>query len=222
MAWASSICPRRGTERWESELERGFFWWLRGLRYLRYAALVRGLGELQAAWDRIEKIRAHYAADRVRIHRDVVFENWSPDRLKLAEAVALERGTLLCFGPEDGVYGHMAFGEHTWVGPYNNFRTAGAGHIVIGKRCYISQFCSFVANNHGMRRDQLIHLQPHDQQRANIMVGDDVWFGAGSAVMPGVTIGTGAVIGAGAVVTKSVPPYEIWGGVPARKIGERE
>jgi len=203
-------------------VEQGFFWWLRGLRYLRFAALVRGLGALQIAWARIEQIREHYAADRVRIHRDVVFENWTGERLKLAEAVAFERGTLLCWGPEDGAFGYMEFGEHTWVGPYNNFRTAGPGRIIVGKRCYISQFCSFVANNHGTRKDELIHLQPHDKTRTDITVGDDVWFGAGSAVMPGVSIGTGAVIGAGAIVTKSVPPYEIWAGVPARQIGERE
>jgi acetyltransferase-like isoleucine patch superfamily enzyme len=34
-------------------------------------------------------------------------------------------------------------------------------------------------------------------------------------------IGDGVVVGAGAVVTKSIPDYEIWVGVPARKIGER-
>ena len=39
--------------------------------------------------------------------------------------------------------------------------------------------------------------------------------------MAGVRIGRGAIIGAGSVVTKSVPPYEIHAGVPAKKIGER-
>jgi carbonic anhydrase/acetyltransferase-like protein (isoleucine patch superfamily) len=39
--------------------------------------------------------------------------------------------------------------------------------------------------------------------------------------MSGVRIGRGAIVGAGAVVTKDVPPYEIYAGVPARKIGER-
>ena len=37
-------------------------------------------------------------------------------------------------------------------------------------------------------------------------------------ILKGVTIGEGAIISAGAVVNKDVPPYEIWGGVPARKI----
>ena len=38
----------------------------------------------------------------------------------------------------------------------------------------------------------------------------------------GVTIGDGAVVAAGAVLTKDVPPYEVWGGVPARFIRKRE
>jgi len=49
----------------------------------------------------------------------------------------------------------------------------------------------------------------------------DVWVGYGACIMSGVRIGRGAVIAACAVVTQEVPPYEIWGGVPARKIGER-
>ena len=47
-------------------------------------------------------------------------------------------------------------------------------------------------------------------------IGDDVWVGAGSIIMAGVTIGDGAIIAAGSVVTKDVPPYAIVGGVPAK------
>ncbi len=43
---------------------------------------------------------------------------------------------------------------------------------------------------------------------------------AGATILPGVTVGENAVVAAGAVVSKDVPPYEIWGGVPAKKIGE--
>jgi acetyltransferase-like isoleucine patch superfamily enzyme len=41
-------------------------------------------------------------------------------------------------------------------------------------------------------------------------------------VLKGVTIGNGAIVAAGAAVTKSIPEYEIWAGVPARKIGKRK
>lgn len=52
-------------------------------------------------------------------------------------------------------------------------------------------------------------------------IGDDVWVGAGSIIMAGVTIGDGAIIAAGSVVTKDVEAYSIYGGTPAKKIKER-
>jgi acetyltransferase-like isoleucine patch superfamily enzyme len=198
-----------------------FRWWLRGLRYLRYPSLVRGLGELKEEWDTLDAVRDTYAKYRVRIHRGAVFEYWTPEKLELAEAVAIERGSVLCWGTGAKDGGFISFGAHTWIGPYNNFRTADQGEIRIGRRCLISQFCSFVSHNHGIRKDLPIQLQPHEAQKANITVGDDVWFGVGCAVLPGVRIGDGAIIGAGSVVTCDVPAYEIWAGVPARKIGIR-
>jgi acetyltransferase-like isoleucine patch superfamily enzyme len=52
-------------------------------------------------------------------------------------------------------------------------------------------------------------------------IGRDCWLGLNAVVMAGVTIGDGSVVAAGSVVTKDIPPMEIWGGVPARKIKDR-
>jgi acetyltransferase-like isoleucine patch superfamily enzyme len=49
----------------------------------------------------------------------------------------------------------------------------------------------------------------------------DAWIGCGAILMAGVRIGRGAIVAAGAVVTRDVPPYEIHGGVPARKLSDR-
>ena len=51
-----------------------------------------------------------------------------------------------------------------------------------------------------------------------VTIGNDVWIGMRSIIMPGVTIGEGAVIGAGSVVTKNIPPYSIAVGTPAKVI----
>lgn len=52
-------------------------------------------------------------------------------------------------------------------------------------------------------------------------IGHDVWIGNCVLVKQGVKIGTGAVVGMGSVVTKDIPPYEIWAGNPARYIRRR-
>jgi acetyltransferase-like isoleucine patch superfamily enzyme len=55
----------------------------------------------------------------------------------------------------------------------------------------------------------------------DITIGRDVWLGANSVVLAGVTIGDGAVIAAGAVVNRDVPAGSIVGGVPARVLSWR-
>ena len=61
-----------------------------------------------------------------------------------------------------------------------------------------------------------------DGVAAPVVLRDHVWIGANAVILKGVEIGRGAVVAAGAVVTKNIPPNEIWGGVPAKKIGERK
>lgn len=141
-------------------------------------------------------------------------------RLTLGQSVTVCDGSVLSFGDETNGRGTITIGERSWIGQYNNLR-AGGGDIRIGRDCLISQFCSIVASNHAHARGIPIKSQGADPTRRGVVIGDDVWLGAGCAVMPGVSIGDGAIIGANAVVTCDVPTNEIWGGIPARKIGER-
>lgn len=61
----------------------------------------------------------------------------------------------------------------------------------------------------------------HHQEISRTRIGNDVWIGAHACVRGGLEIGDGAVIGAGAVVTRDVPPYAIYAGVPARLVRYR-
>ena len=53
-------------------------------------------------------------------------------------------------------------------------------------------------------------------------IGDHVWIGTGAIILPGVNLGEGCVVGAGSVVTRSVDPYVIVAGNPARMIKRRQ
>lgn len=109
----------------------------------------------------------------------------------------------------------LIIGSNTYIGEYNNIRIAG-GEILIGRNCLISQHITIVTSNHQMAKSQLICEQPWTNKNNFIHIGDDVWIGANSVLLPGITIGRGAVIAAGSVVTRDVLDYAIVAGNPAR------
>ena len=66
------------------------------------------------------------------------------------------------------------------------------------------------------------HCQwPQNDIVAPVIIGNDVWIGSNAIILQGVTVGDGAVVAAGAVVTHDIPPFSVWGGVPAKCIGKR-
>ena len=92
------------------------------------------------------------------------------------------------------------------------------GPVTIGDNVLMGPDVVFYTSGHRYDRVDI----PIGQQGATgtepIVVGNDVWFGRQSIIMPGVHIGDGAVVGARSVVTKDVPPYAVVGGVPAKVI----
>ncbi|MDQ6859824.1 MAG: acyltransferase [Verrucomicrobiota bacterium] len=93
--------------------------------------------------------------------------------------------------------------------------------VEISSDCLIASGCKFIDHDHGTAsREVPMNRQPHGAE-APIVLEEDVWLGANVVVLRGVRIGRGAIVAAGAIVTKDVPGFEIWGGIPARKIGER-
>lgn len=116
--------------------------------------------------------------------------------------------------------GILKIGKNTSIGEFNNIRAAG-GLVQIGSNCLISQYVTIVASNHNISNHRIIMDQGWDESKVNVIIGNDVWVGAQSVLLPGIVIGDGAVIAAGAVVTKDVQAYTIVGGVPAKFIKNR-
>lgn len=90
-----------------------------------------------------------------------------------------------------------------------------ADNLEIGRDCVFSAWVYISDCNHIYNQGKIMEA---GLQVKKTRIGDNVFVGIGAKVMPGVTIGDNAVIGANAVVTKDVPPAQIWGGIPARYI----
>jgi acetyltransferase-like isoleucine patch superfamily enzyme len=115
------------------------------------------------------------------------------------------------------VEGRLIVGDRSTISTGANIRAAG-GTIRIGVGSNIAQHAAVVASNHQVWKGARYFTTPWDETRTGVDIGSNVWVGAKSIVLPGVSIGDGAVIAAGSVVTGDVPADEVWGGVPARKI----
>ena len=111
----------------------------------------------------------------------------------------------------------VQIGEFSFVGRGSELDVADS--IVVGANSLIAPRVFITDHSHNTGPDQPIAIQGCSSGR--VKIGDDVWLGTGVVVLPGVEIGDGAVVGAGAVVRQSIPAGEIWAGVPARKIRER-
>jgi len=108
--------------------------------------------------------------------------------------------------------------------------------VILGGRNVINFGCLFDGRKFHIRTGEDVSIGPeatiltlgHDPQSpefgdrgGDVTIGNRVWIGYGALILPGVEIGEGAVVGARSVVTKSVDPFAIVAGNPARKIGER-
>lgn len=91
----------------------------------------------------------------------------------------------------------------------------GRGGLFIGNNVSISAYTKILTASHEANTEGFDYITKETR------IEDYVWIGTGALLLPGVELGKGCVVAAGAVVTKSVPPYTIVGGNPARKIGDR-
>jgi acetyltransferase-like isoleucine patch superfamily enzyme len=146
------------------------------------------------------------------------------------------------------VGGHnISIGDYTWIDAYVSLG-ALFGPISIGKRIHVAPFSIIFAGEEGIEIEDYVGIgagaqvyghseTPKDGNRMSgpmvpwrykayksgkIILKKDCFLGAGSIVLPGITVGEGAVVGAGSVITRDVAPWTIMFGAPAQLVGKRD
>lgn len=107
------------------------------------------------------------------------------------------------------------------------------GNILIGNNSVIGRKCIMngsiiIKNNVSITAESYIFTSSHFVNDpyfncfyTTVIINDYAWIGARAIIQPGVIIGRGSILGAGSIATKNIPDFEIFAGIPARKIGTR-
>nr|WP_281826347.1 acyltransferase [Jannaschia rubra] len=162
-----------------------------------------------------------------------------PGWMTLGDHVSIDDGCSLDARGTGGV-ADFTIGDRTLIAR-DTVLVVKQGYLRIGNDCSIGSQCTLSAvsgleiGDHaivagqcyfgGGRYRHALGAGPMVEQgletKGPVVLGRDVWVGAGVKVLDGVRVGDGAILGAGAVVTSDVAPGAIVGGVPARQIGQR-
>jgi len=95
------------------------------------------------------------------------------------------------------------------------------GTIRIGDDVLMGPDVVIMATSHAFDKIDIPINQQGSTVEEPVIIGNDVWIGTRTIILPGVEIGNHSIIAAGSVVTKSCEPYSIIGGVPAKLIKKR-
>jgi len=136
-----------------------------------------------------------------------------PANVFMGSSIILKNYCTLC---PCNVKSIISIGDRTTIGDYTYIYSSEK--IIIGKDCMIAPFCYVVDSNHGMVPGTPFNLQPNTTNP--VAIGDNVWIGTHSLILPGVEIGNNSIIASGSVVTKSVASGVVVGGNPAKIIKE--
>lgn len=109
--------------------------------------------------------------------------------------------------------GDLIIGDYTRIGMGDTI----IGPVQIGNHVNLAQNVTVTGLNHNF---ELVDKRIDEQgiNKKLIVIEDNVWVGANAVILPGVTLGYHSIVAAGSVVTRSIPPYCVCAGIPARVI----
>jgi acetyltransferase-like isoleucine patch superfamily enzyme len=133
--------------------------------------------------------------------------------ITLGSGVFLGRGTILSCKDGD-----ITLGDNVNIGFYSEIFSGSS--VTVGRHGLFAAYTYLVGGGHEFESaDRTVLEQPRSSK--GIVVGDNVWLGAGVKVLDGVRLGNDVVVGAGAVVTSDLPDGAVAVGIPARVVRHR-
>ena len=111
----------------------------------------------------------------------------------------------------------LEIGNEVSIGEYSHITCCS--HIIIGDGVLFGRFVLVTDNAHGNSSLEERNIRPVARSLASkgpVVIGCNVWIGDKATILPNVTIGDGCIVAANSVVTKSVPPYSVVAGIPAK------
>jgi len=170
-----------------------------------------------------ENVALHDTAYVETTYSFQLFRSTASEAVRLGRGSSAYLGVMFDLGPNARVH----VGDFTLM---NGSRIICDSEITIGDHCLVSWNTVLMDPyrapvSPAMRRTLLQQVASHPARRFEpaefarpIAIGNGVWIGFDSVVLPGVTIGDGAIVGARSVVTNNVPPFAIVAGNPARVV----
>lgn len=117
----------------------------------------------------------------------------------------------------------VTIGDYTHVSSFCHVN-GGGGKVIIGEHVALASGAKIIGGSNTEGGLSMSAASPVDIQhveRTTTQIDDFAFLGTNSVVLPGVHVHRGAILAAGGVATKDIPQWEIWGGVPAKKLRNR-
>ncbi|WP_392891499.1 acyltransferase [Pseudomonas migulae] len=115
--------------------------------------------------------------------------------------------------------GDIGLGENSYIGDNSTVHASSGFNVKIGVGCHISSNVRIFTES--VKPDSDFRVKPVPAKAGDVTIADACWIGANVLINPGISIGENSVVGANSVVTRDIPPDEIWGGVPAKLIRKK-
>jgi acetyltransferase-like isoleucine patch superfamily enzyme len=181
---------------------------------MRVYYIIKNYLKHKKKFNKLNKLGVYISKKNI-IHDSAYISNPENGILLMGENNELHHGVILMtYG------GKIIIGNNCSINPYTIIYGHGKG-VEIGDNVLIAAHCTIIPANHSYKSSNIL-IKDQGLTSLGIKINNDVWIGTGSRILDGVEIGEGAVIAAGSVVTKSVKPYTVVAGVPAKFIKDRK